>query len=62
VSYPNYFISAMIDELLPQMILKKRGNRKSRYEDQFSIHSKDSNGNQTMTYEEKVKLFNAKRY
>ena len=62
MSDPDYFMSAMMDELLPQMILKKKGNRNSRYEDQFSIHNKDSYGNQTMTYEEKVKLFNAKRY
>ena len=62
MSDPDYLMSAMMDELLPQMILKKRGNTKTRYEDQFSIHSKDSYGNQTMTYEEKVKLFNAKRY
>jgi len=41
---------------------KMRGNTKSRYVDQFSILSKDSYGNQTMVYEEKVKLFNAKRY
>jgi hypothetical protein len=62
VSYPDYLLSAMMDELLPQMILKKEGNTECRYADQLSIHSKDSYGNQTMTYEEKVKLFNAKRY
>ena len=51
-----------MDELLHQRILKKIGNKKSRYVDQFSIHSKDSYGNQTMTYEEKVKLSKAKPY
>ena len=62
MSDPDYLLSAMMDELLPQMILKKEGNTESRYSDQLSIHSKDSYGNQTMVYEEKVKLFNAKRY
>jgi len=62
VSDPDYLLSAMMDELLPQMILKREANTESRYADQVSIHSKDSYGNQTMTYEEKVKLFNAKRY
>ena len=62
MSDPDYLLSAMMDELLPQMMLKKKVHTKSRYADQFSIHSKDSCGNQTMTYEEKVKLFNAKRY
>jgi membrane protease subunit (stomatin/prohibitin family) len=62
VSDPDYLLSAMMDELLPLMILKKEANAESRYADQVSIHRKDSYGNQTMTYEEKVKLFNAKRY
>ena len=62
MSDPDYLLSAMMDELLPQMILKREANTESRYADQVSIHSKDSYGNQTMTYEEKVKLFNAKRY
>ena len=62
MSDPDYLLSAMMDELLPQMMLKKKVHTKSRYADQFSIHNKDSCGNQTMTYEEKVKLFNAKRY
>jgi len=58
VSDPDYLLSAMMDELLPQMIFKEGGNMKSRYAD----HSQESYQNQTITYEEKVKLFNAKRY
>ena len=62
VSDPDYLLSAMMDELLPQMILKKGGNTKSRYADRLTIHRHDSDGNQAMTYDEKVKLFNAKRF
>ena len=59
---PDYLLSAMMDELLPQVVLKKEGYTKFRYADQRSIDSKDLSRNQTMTYEEKVKLYNQKRY
>jgi hypothetical protein len=62
VSDPDYLLSAMMDELLPQMIFKEGGNTKSRYADRLTIHRHDSDGNQAMTYDEKVKLFHAKRF
>jgi hypothetical protein len=62
VNDPDDLLSAMMDELLPQIILKKEGNTKSRYADQLSIDSEDLSRNRIMTYEDKVRLFKVKRY
>lgn len=62
MNYPDDLLSAMMDELLPQIILKKKCNTKSRYADQLSIDSEDLSRNKIMTCEDKVRLFKAKRY